>query len=71
MGALAAARIVVDIRGNIPVSKHPGNPQQESHAQRDRYADRQDHEWDAEHDAHRPKQVADRHEPRAGVSRER
>src|SRR4029453_13330175 len=38
-------------------SEHPDDPlddpQQESQAQRDRYANSQDHEWDAEDDSHR------------------
>ena len=44
----------------FPTSE-PDDPQQESHAQRNRSSDSQDHDGDAECDAHRRKEVADDH----------
>lgn len=42
-------------------SEHPGDPQQQSHAQRDRDADGQHDEGDTEHNPHRPKHVSHGH----------
>jgi hypothetical protein len=59
--ARAAVSDGVDASGDLHshASEHPGDPQQESYAQHKRDSDRQNHEWDAEHDAHRRKEVAD------------
>jgi len=38
--------------------EHSDDPQQQSHAQRDRYANSQDYSWDADDDGHRRQQVA-------------
>jgi hypothetical protein len=55
-----AERGVVDVRGNISnASEHPDDPQQESHAQRNRSSDSQDHDGDADRDAQKRKEVAD------------
>jgi hypothetical protein len=55
-----AARGIVDVRGNISnASEQPDDPQQESHAQRNRSSDSQDHDGDAECDDQNRKEVAD------------
>jgi hypothetical protein len=38
--------------GSCGASEQPSDPQQQPHAQRDRYSDSQDHERDAEDDGH-------------------
>jgi hypothetical protein len=43
------------------VSEQPSDPQQQSHAQRNRYPDGEYYEWNAEYDAHRRTHVADDH----------
>jgi hypothetical protein len=45
--------------GFLDASQQPADPQQQSHAQRDRYSDGQNHDRDTDYDRHRPKQVAD------------
>ena len=43
------ANVVVDVRGSTAyASEHPDDPEQESHAQRDWYADSENHEGHAE-----------------------
>jgi hypothetical protein len=45
-------------RASLSSSEQRSDPQQQSHTQRDRYSDRQDHERDAENDGHRSEQIS-------------